>query len=134
MSMKAALPAIGAVTVTTLGTACCWGPPLAVALLGTSGSFFHALHPYMPYLWVIMGVKLAVAFWLVYRPCNHSTCNSLGSADGSCTGDHASNLRTKKIILWIVATAIVGLNVWQAQSHVCPPTTNPNNTPWTLRS
>jgi hypothetical protein len=129
MRVKAALPAIGAVAVAILGTACCWGPPLAIALLGTSGSFFHALHPYMPYIWAFTAVQLAVAFWLVYRPCSHSKC-----AAGSTPDSHASNLRMKKTILWVVAFAVVGLNVWQAQSHVCPPTVNPNGTPWTLKS
>ncbi|MEW6207838.1 MAG: mercuric transporter MerT family protein [Acidobacteriota bacterium] len=95
--MKDKVVSTSAIVTAIASSLCCTGPLLAAVLgLGAFGgaSAFEALRPY---LLVVTGVMLAIAFYLTYRK-REVTCE-----DGACRRQGAS--RASKIMLWLVTVA-----------------------------
>jgi len=105
--------------LTTLGTAllcnaCCWLPPVLIALTGSGAGFLAFIHPYRIYLMAFTAVQLAFGLWLVYRKPKHHDCKVHGQA---CHHDHAAHRKMNIRIMWGVVVFVVALNVWDVIHH-----------------
>ncbi|MCW5940711.1 MAG: hypothetical protein KIS66_00675 [Fimbriimonadaceae bacterium] len=102
-------PALTALATGLLCNACCWLPPLAVAVGGaTATGFAHAFEPWRPLFLAVAAVQLFFGFRTAYRP--------VGACCHRHHGDHAGHdprvLRRVNIgVLWTVAVLVVVLNL-----------------------
>ena len=85
---------IGSIVTAFTGAACCL-PLVSALIFGISASLVSTLHVWAPLFWGLTAISLAFAFYFTYRKSKKScdlkkkTCSKI-------------NLRTRKIILWIV--------------------------------
>jgi hypothetical protein len=105
--------------LTTLGTAllcnaCCWLPPVVIALTGSGAGLVSFIHPYRPYLIAFTAVQLAIGLWLVYRKPKTHHCVTHGA---ECHHDHRANRTMNIRIMWGVVAFVVALNVWDTTHH-----------------
>jgi hypothetical protein len=105
-----------------VGNACCWLPPLLIAVGGMGAAWHEALGRFRPLFLVLMAVQLGFGFRNAYR--SHADCCPAGDAG-----------RTSRIrVMWGVAAVVLLLNVAPAFSEhratttssvapsCCPPT------------
>ncbi|MBI1334884.1 MAG: hypothetical protein GC165_18615 [Armatimonadetes bacterium] len=95
--VKSALATLG---VAALANACCWVPPLLLAVGGTGARFAKVLDPYRPYLLAFMVVQLVWGFRNAYR-----------SHKGCCGEDDKHARRVRIITMWIIAIIVIALNL-----------------------
>ena len=93
---------------TTLATAllcnaCCWLPPVLIALTGSSAGFLAFLDPYKPYLLAFTAVQLSIGLYLVYRKPKHEC---------KVHHDHEAARRLNIRIMWGVVVFVLLLNAW----------------------
>ncbi|NUL83380.1 MAG: hypothetical protein HUU60_11780 [Armatimonadetes bacterium] len=97
------------ITATVVGalacTACCWGPPVAIALLGTGAGWLSALEAYEPYLLAFTALQLGIGFYLAYRPVK-------GVCPRHAKIDPAFKRRLTIGIMWGITVFVVLLNIW----------------------
>lgn len=88
------------VLVALLANACCWLPPLLLAIGGAATRFVHFIEPYRPYLLGLMAIQLIWGFRNAYR--SHEKCCGLG---------HDDDRRIRIITFWCIAAVVIGLNL-----------------------
>jgi hypothetical protein len=99
------MSACATVVTALLCNACCWLPPLLIAMTGTGAGFLAALDPYKPYLIAFTAVQLSVGLFLVYRKPKHPhTC--------AVHRDPEAHRRMNIRIMWVVVAFVVVLNAW----------------------
>lgn len=100
--------AVTTIITALLCNACCWLPPLVIALSGTGAGFLSFMEPYKPYLIAFTALQLSVGLWLVYRK---------PKCAPNCGHDHAGTRKLNIRIMWCVVLFVVALNVWDLASH-----------------
>ncbi len=95
--LKGALSTLG---VAIVCNACCWLPPLLLALGGFGAKFAERLDPWRPYLLVLMAIQLIWGFRNAYR--SHSKC---------CQVDDRHARRVRIGVMWFIAILVVALNL-----------------------
>ena len=113
--------------LTTLGTAllcnaCCWLPPVLIALTGSGAGLVSFIHPYRGYLMAFTAIQLAFGLWLVYRKPKPRACKQHGA---ECHHDHVAHRRMNIRIMWGVVVFVAALNVWDITHHQDEPATKP---------
>lgn len=91
---------MGTIVVALACNACCWLPPLLIAIGGTGSRFAEFLHPYRPVLLALMVIQLAWGFKSAYR--SHHVC---------CGRDDVKARRVRIGVMWGVAILVIGLNL-----------------------
>lgn len=102
-------PAIGALLTGLLCNACCWLPPLLVAVGGAAATgFAHAFEPWRPLFLAVAAVQLFFGFRAAYRPVGACCHRHHGRH-----GHHDPRLlrRVNIVVLWTVAILVVVLNL-----------------------
>lgn len=102
-------PALAALLTGLLCNACCWLPPLLVAVGGAAATgFAHAFEPWRPLFLLVAAVQLFFGFRAAYRPvgaCCHRHPGGHGRYDARLLR------RVNIVVLWMVAALVVVLNV-----------------------
>lgn len=101
---------VGTVLAALAGSACCWGPPVALALLGSGAGWLRVLDAYQPYLLAFTALQLVLGFYLAYRPAKPCCERHRGV-------DPAARRRLNIGIMWAVAVFVVAINAWNAREH-----------------
>lgn len=94
------IPIVNMIVVAILANACCWVPPLLLALGGTAARYAHFIEPYRPYLLALMALQLVWGFRNAYK--SHSKC---------CGAEFERHRRIRIITFWCIAAVVIGLNL-----------------------
>ncbi len=98
LNFGAILGASSAALTSAASSICCIGP-LAITLLGVNGAILGAaIKPYRPFLLIVSGLLLALAFGLYFRP-------AVNGRDVKCS---VRAKRVQKSFLW------TGVGLWVA--------------------
>lgn len=101
-----------------LGMTSCCILPLALALMGVTGSFIGTmgqLEPLQPWFMAVALIALAWGFWRAYRPLPVESC-----APGCATG---RSRRMTRIVLWLALAIVLFVqlfNFWIAPTFLNP--------------
>jgi copper chaperone CopZ len=83
--------------------ACCWLPPLAIAVGGSAAGLASAFAPWRPYLLALAVVQIGWGLYSAYKPC----------ADGC----HAATRKTRIAVMWGIAVLVALLNIVPLGGH-----------------
>jgi mercuric ion transport protein len=89
-----------------LFNACCWLPPVLIAITGSGAGYLSFLEPWKPYLLAFTAVQLSFGLYMAYRK-PHSKKHKCDPSH-----NHEASRRINIRIMWGVVVVVICLNAW----------------------